>query len=89
MRKGYEVYFLTMDSGDSLSDMLARLVGEVGCVTADIKRKDVGLVRVLGSDYPASCRQETSRGRWVRVIAVEDEALEVSPLNIWLGSCCC
>jgi membrane-bound ClpP family serine protease len=68
---------------------LAHLVGEIGCVTKNIAEKKPGLVRILGEDYYASSTHETARGRWVRVISAEDQVLNVSPLNIWLGSCCC
>jgi len=66
-----------------------KVVGEVGLVTKNIEELRHGLVRVDGAVYPARCRKEVNRGRWVRVISAGEDSLEVSPLNIWLGSCCC
>ncbi|MFH0861933.1 MAG: hypothetical protein V1875_02780 [Candidatus Altiarchaeota archaeon] len=69
--------------------ILHHLVGEVCCVTKTIKARQAGLVRIWGKDFEATGETKIPRGRWVRVIAHSDENLEVVPLNVWLGSCCC
>jgi len=69
--------------------LASKLVGEIGCVTENISEQVNGSVRILGKSYNAVSKDDVSRGRWVRVKGVLNEALDVRPLNIWLGSCCC
>ena len=69
--------------------ILHHLVGEVCCVTKTIKAKHAGLVRIWGKDFEATGETKIPRGRWVRVTDYTDDKLEVTPLNVWLGSCCC
>jgi len=72
-----------------VSRILKYVVGEICCVTKTIKCKKAGSVRYFGSDFPAKADSEVRRGRWVRVMDHERGVLKVTPLNVWLGSCCC
>jgi hypothetical protein len=71
------------------SRVFHHLVGEICCVTKPIREGKAGKVGIWGSDFPANSLGEVRRGQWVRVISHSEEALHVTPLNVWLGSCCC
>jgi membrane-bound ClpP family serine protease len=73
----------------SVSLVLHHLVGEVCCVTQSIRGVRGGSVRIWGSDFRASAESHIPRGMWVRVISHSGDMLNVVPLNVWLGSCCC
>ena len=74
---------------EGVEAIIDHLVGEVCCVTRTIKARQAGLVRIWGKDFAAIGETKIPRGRWVRVTAYVDDKLEVIPLNVWLGSCCC
>ena len=69
--------------------ILHHLVGEVCCVTKPIRSRQPGQVRIWGGDFPAMSGKSIRRGQWVRVVSCNERALNVIPLNVWLGSCCC
>ncbi len=71
-----------------LAHVVHHFIGEVCCVTTPIKEEKVGFVRIWGSEFPAKAESDICRGRWVKVISHTKGVLNVTPLNVWLGSCC-
>ncbi|MFH1404089.1 MAG: hypothetical protein ABIH11_07465 [Candidatus Altiarchaeota archaeon] len=69
--------------------LLDDFVGEIGCVTEHVSEEKEGAIRILGDDFPARSKEKITRGRWARVVDHSNGILGITPLNVWLGSCCC
>ncbi|MFH1722461.1 MAG: NfeD family protein [Candidatus Altiarchaeota archaeon] len=63
-------------------------LGEIGCVSVKDDESGRKRIKVNGSFWPASSKEELRPGQWVRVTGISGDYLEVMPLAVWIASCC-